>query len=163
MTPEENEAFLRGLAGQAANAATPVANGLADVFRNRVVNIELKEEFHPPGMFWRQVVNHPPAYASGALARSVLPSYAKPTGTGYAESSVGAYAKYAAIQEMGGETWGNHGYMHWVNSGGPWWMKHVYVPQHPYFRPALQAVIRDGSLSRSAVSSFMAKMSPYVR
>lgn len=154
--------FFQGLFGQASTAAAPAANAMADTFRSRVQDVELREEFHPPGMFWRQVVGHPPAYASGALARSVLPSYARGIGP-EASSSVGAYAKYAAIQEEGGDTWGNHGLMHWVNSGGSWYMKRVTIPPHPYFRPALVAVIRDGSLQRSAASAFMARMSPYLR
>lgn len=79
-------------------------------------------------------------------------------------SSVGAYARYAAIQEFGGDTWSDRpgGFMHWVNTGGSWYFRRVHIPQHPYFRPALVAVIRDGSLQRSAVSTFKAYMAPYV-
>lgn len=134
---------------------------MADIFRAQVQNVELKDEFHPPGMFWRQVINHPPAYASGALNRSVLPTYAV-AGTD-ASASVGAYAKYAAIQEEGGDTWSNRpgDFMHWINTGGEWYMRRVTVPPHPYFRPALEKVIRDGSLRRSALSAFSARVMPY--
>lgn len=162
MSPEENEQFLKGLAAQVASAAGPAVNAMAETFKRQVVNVELQEEFHPPGMFWRQVVGHPPAYASGALARSVRVNSAKSPGP-QSEASVGAYARYAAIQEWGGETWGTHGLMHWVNSGGSWYMPHVTIPQHPYFRPALKVVVNDGSLRRSAVEAFKARMSPYLR
>lgn len=164
MTPEENIAFLAGLKGNVADAAGPVVNAMAGTFKRRVTTVELQEEFHPPGMFWRQVVNHPPAYASGALARSVKQGTTTSAG-GIANTSVGAYARYAAIQEIGGDTWSSRpgGFMHWINTGGSWYMRRVHIPQHPYFRPALVAVIRDGSLQRSAVSTFMAYMSPFIR
>jgi phage gpG-like protein len=162
MTPEENFVFLTGLMGKVADAAGPIATAMATTFQRRVTTVELKEEFHPPGMFWRQVVGHPPAYASGALARSVRSGKTVSSGT-QAVASVGAFARYAAIQEFGGDTWGNRGMMHWVNTGGSWYFRRVHVPEHPYFRPALEAVIRDGSLQRSAVSVFAAHMSPYVR
>ncbi len=162
MTPEGNTAFLAGLAGNVASAAGPVATAMADTFQRRVTTVELKQQFHPPRMFWRQAVGHPPAYASGALARSVKRGRTISKGT-QAEASVGAYARYAAIQEFGGDTWGNKGMMHWVNTGGSWYFRRVHVPEHPYFRPALEAVISNGSLQRSAVSAFMARMSPYVR
>lgn len=162
MNPEENRAFLRGLKGKVADAAGPIATAMADTFQRRVTTVELKQQFHSPGMFWRQARGHPPAFASGALERSVKRGRTIVTGV-HAEASVGAYARYAAIQEFGGDTWGNRGMMHWVNTGGSWYMRRVHIPEHPYFRPALEAVIRDGSLQRSAVSSFMAHMSPYVR
>lgn len=165
MTPEENIIFLEGLKGQVADAAGPIATAMAKTFQRRVTTVELQEEFHPPGMFWRQVIGHPPAYASGALARSVRLGVTQSDGAGQATSSVGAYARYAAIQEFGGDTWSSRpgGYMHWVNTGGSWYFRRVHIPQHPYFRPALVAVIRDGSLQRSAVSTFMAYMSPFIR
>lgn len=164
MTPEENIAFLAGLKGKVADAAGPVATAMAQTFQRRVTTVELQQEFHPPGMFWRQAVGHPPAYASGALARSVRVGATVAAG-GHATSEVGAYARYAAIQEFGGETWSNRpgGFMHWINTGGSWYFRRVHIPQHPYFRPALVAVVTDGSLQRSAVSVFMAHMSAYIR
>ncbi|HEX4178489.1 MAG TPA: hypothetical protein VHY57_08630, partial [Rhizomicrobium sp.] len=80
-----------------------------------------------------------------------------------ASALVGATAVYAGIQEFGGWTWGNHGMMHWHNSAGEWFMRRVYVPEHPYMRPAAEGVIRDGSLQRSAILAFEKHVAMFLR
>jgi phage gpG-like protein len=162
MTPEENVAFLGLLSGTVAGSASDIADGMAGVFQSRVQWETLRETSHGVGEFWKATRDRPPAYASGNLARSIVRTAA--FGGIRASATVGATAKYAAIQEYGGWTWpSNHKFMHWVNSGGSWFMKTVYIPEHPYMRPTVEAVIRDGSLQRAAIDAFMEHMFPLVR
>jgi phage gpG-like protein len=158
-TPEENMLFLGRLQDRAESAAAPVANGFAQAFSSQVANVTLRQIVHPPAMFWKAVPGEPPAYATGALARSVIPTYTQTPV--FATSLVGAYSEYAALQEWGGATWPNHHkFMHWINSGGSWYKKRVVIPEHPYFRPTLTRLILDGSFTRSAMSDFMLHMTP---
>jgi phage gpG-like protein len=161
VTPEENVALWESLLATVASSAPDIADGMAKTFQARIQNVTLRESAHAPGQFYRAPRGHPPAYASGTLARSIIrrPAFGGVRATG----SVGATAVYAAIQEFGGYTWGNHGLMHWRNSAGEWFMNDVYVPEHPYFRPTVEATIRDGSLQRSAIVAFEAHMSPLIR
>lgn len=162
MDPSALPGFLGTLKGQAGTAAAPAANAMAETFQSRVQNFTLRQSVHPPGMYWEATVDRPPAYASGALANSVIhiPAF----GGIRATAVVGPTVVYAAIQEFGGDTWPSRGkYMHWTNTRGPWWMKRVTIPQHPYMRPTVEQTIRDGSLQRSAISAFMTRMSPLIR
>lgn len=161
MTPEENVAYWKTLLGTVADSASDVANAMASTFSDRVRNATLKETAHPVGEFYKAPAGRPPAYVTGNLARSIIrtPAFGGIRATG----TVGAFARYAAIQEFGGFTWGDHGFMHWRNSAGEWFMRTVYVPEHPYMRPTLEAVIRDGSLVGSAIDAFMVHMSPVIR
>lgn len=161
MTPDENVKLWESLLATVADSAPDIADGMAEVFQGRVQNFTLRQSIHPPGMFWKATTGRPPAYVTGNLARSIImtPAHGSITAT----ASVGATAVYAAIQEFGGYTWGNRGLMHWRNSGGEWFMRKVFVPEHPYMRPTVEATIRDGSLQRSAIAAFMAHMSPLIR
>jgi len=146
-------AYLRALKDAAAGGAAPAANAMAGAFQDRVVSVTLRQTVHPPGLFWKAMAGRPPAYASGELARSVRMTPAK--GSVLATAYVGAYARYAAMQEFGGFARARtSAYMHWVNSRGSWWMKQVYVPAHPYFEPTVVQMIQDGSLSRAAADAF---------
>ncbi len=146
--------YLRSLRDAVAKAINPADGAMAEAFRDRVVNVTLRETVHAPGEFWKAAPHRPPAYASGGLARSVIL-----TRDGR-KASVGVYARYAALQEFGGVTWpSNHRYMHWVNTGGAWYKERVRVPEHPYFRPTLDAMVRDGMLSRSAADAFYDRIS----
>ncbi len=113
-------------------------------------------------MFWRAPPGRPPAFASGHLVASM---YRTTTFNPVRATSIaGDTAIYAAIQEFGGWTEPTrHKFMHWVNTGGSWFMKHVDIPEHPYFRPALRTIIADGSLQRSAIDAFKRRMPPFVR
>lgn len=157
--------YLRLLQRAAGAAMQPVDDAMASAFAERVRNETLRETSHAPGLFWRAQRGRPPAYAAGNLARSVRAQKAVQTGPAYAHASVGAWAIYAGVQEFGkkGITPVRSDYMHWVNSRGPWWKKRVTVPEHPYFRPTVEAMIRDGSFSRLASSSFWTRISYYFR
>lgn len=153
-------ALLGRIRDAAANAVTPAATAMASGFQDRVTRVTLRETFHPPGEFYKQVPGHPPAYASGSLARSIFMTPAH--GSIRASASVGTTLKYAAIQEWGGWTEPRtHKFMHWRNPM-PWWKKRVVIPEHPYFRPTTEAMIRDGSLTRLAMDAFYKEVRPYL-
>lgn len=162
LTPEENVAYWEALLATVADAAPDVANAMAETMMERVQNVELRIISHSPGMFWKAFRGLPPAYVTGNLERSIHRAPAVGSGM-FAVSNVFSDAIYAGIQEFGGYTWGNHGLMHWRNSAGSWFMREVYVPEHPYMTPAYEAVIRDGTLTRAAMVSFEAHMSPVIR
>lgn len=163
MTPEENVALFKAIRDQASTAAKPAADGMTETFED-AVGRTLKLHAHGPmpagpqhdipfGIFYKATPGAPPAYATGNLARSIMRTPA--SGGITASALVGATAEYAALQEWGGWTEPNSSaYMHWLNTRGPWWKKHVDVPEHPYFRPTVDRTIADGSLSRSAASAF---------
>lgn len=155
-------AYLEALKKAAADAASPAANAMAEAVKYQIQNVALKQVAHAPGLFWKAAPMRPPAYASGALSRSIIlrPASTSIVGT----AMVGATVKYAAIQEFGGKTWPSHSaYMHWVNSGGEWFKKEVTIPPHPYFRPSVDQQIRTGNLTRVAKQAFWVRVMPYLR
>lgn len=154
MTPNEDLKYFKSLQTAVSRSPKSIAKTMADTFTKRVRNDTLKQSFHPPGAFYRAPIGRPPAYASGALSRSVRASAAV-GGATFAYANVNVYSQYGALQEWGGFTWGNHGLMRWTNDAGKWFMNDVRIPEHPYMRPTLEAVIRDGSLQRSAIDSFL--------
>jgi hypothetical protein len=155
-------AYLKALQKAAGDAAPPAANAMAAAFKYQVQNVALKQVAHGPGLFWKAAPMRPPAYVTGFLANSM---YMRPaSGAVYGSASVGITAKYAALQEFGGETWPSRASsMHWVNSGGPWWRKRVLVPPHPYWRPTAERMIRNGDLTRDAYSAFWTRVLPFFR
>jgi phage gpG-like protein len=158
----EEVAQLKYLQRLVASAAPGEANGMAKTFQDRVKNVTLKKVMHPPYTFYKATPGQPPAYASGNLTRSILMKSAYTA----VDSSAIVYstAVYAALQEWGGSTWpSRHNYMHWRNNRGPWWKKKVDVPEHPYMRPTLEAVIRDGTLQGAAISAFEKVTAPAYR
>lgn len=153
-------AYLEALKKAASDAAAPAATAMASAVKYQVQNVALKQVAHGPGQFYRAIPFRPPAYASGFLSRSVV---MRPAATGFTGTAV-VYvgAKYAAIQEFGGKTWPtHHKYMHWVNSGGFWYKKEVTIPPHPYFRPTVDRMVRNGDLTREAKVAFWARVLPY--
>lgn len=161
MDPDELHDYLEALKGSAAVSAPDVANAMALIGQRQTQRM-LRLHAHAPGQFYRAAPGDTPSFATGNLDKSII---RRPAASGAirATAMIGATAKYAAIQEFGGWTWGNHGMMHWHNSAGRWFMRRVYVPEHPYMRPAVESVIRDGSLSRSAVSAFEKHVAPFIR
>lgn len=155
-------AYLRGLQKAAEGAASPAANAMASSFKYQVQNVALKQVQHAQGMFFKAAPSRPPAYASGFLAGSM---YMRPASTAiYGAASVGITAEYAAIQEFGGDTWpSNHKYMHWLNTGGSWYKKRVHIPAHPYWRPTVDRMIRNGDFVRDAKTAFWVRVLPYFR
>jgi phage gpG-like protein len=161
MDLSELPAFLERLQKAAASAAAPAANGMATAVKNRIQNETLKETSHAPYSFYHAVPGRPPAYATGNLAKSIIMTPA--AGGITATATVGATARYAAIQEWGGWTAPRtHLYMHWKNPR-PWWRKRVVIPEHPYFRPTVEKMIRDGSLQRAAYVPFWNRVAPFFR
>jgi phage gpG-like protein len=157
MDLQDLAAYLRNLKKVAATAASPAANAMAQGVQGRIQAV-LRETSHPPYTFWKATMGRPPAYATGNLARSIIftPAY----GGVRATAGVGATMRYAAIQEWGGWTMPNNSrYMHWRNPR-PWWKQRVTIPEHPYFRPTVEAMIRDGSLSQLAKDAFFDRIAP---
>lgn len=152
-------AYLKALQNAAANASTPAANAMASGFQDRVQNVTLKKAAHPPFTFYKATPGQPPAYASGRLARSIVMTPAH--GTIRSSATVGTHLVYSAIQEWGGWTEPRRAlYMHWRNPR-PWWKKHVDIPEHPYMRPTVEAMIRDGTLTRLAADAFYKRVRTY--
>lgn len=153
-------AYLEGLQKAAADAMPAVANAMATAFKYQVQNVALNQVQHGRGMFWKAAPQRPPARVTGALAASM---YIQPASAGYT-ATVGITAKYAWLQEDGGDTWPNKtAYMHWTNTGGPWWKKRVHVPAHPYWRPTRDRMIRNGDFTREASTVFWFRVLPYFR
>jgi phage gpG-like protein len=157
MDPSELHEYLGAYRAAAAKTAPGVANAIADQMENAVQYV-LHSHSHAPGLFYKAEAGDSPSYVTGRLAKSI--NHTPASGEIRATSTVYASAVYAGIQEFGGWTWGNRGMMKWHNSGGRWFMNRVFVPEHPYFRPALERSIRDGSLSRAGVVSFARQMAP---
>ena len=158
MTPGELPGLFARISDLAASAAAPAATMMGRTMEGQVRR-ELSLVGHPPGIFWKAVEGRPPAFASGNLYSQMFatPAY----GAVRATSTVGNTAVYSALQEFGGETWPNRSaYMHWVNDRGAWFMKRVTVPRHPYFEPALEKIIANGTLQGGAMEAFEARMSP---
>lgn len=154
-------AHLEALKKAASNAGPPAATAMAKAVQYQIKNVALKQVAHAPGLFFRAAPMRPPAYASGRLSRSIIMRPA--SGTIRGTAMVGATARYAAIQEFGGKTWPSHGrFMHWVNSGGEWWMREVTIPPHPYFRPTVDRMVHNGDLSRAAYQAFWVRIQPYI-
>lgn len=161
MDLQDLPAYLARLKMAAGSAAAPAANAMAEGVRSRIVNVTLRQAAHAPHTFYKAVAGNAPAYASGNLARSIIMTPA--SGLVRASAGVGATAKYAAIQEWGGWTVPNNGrFMHWRNPR-PWWKKRVDIPEHPYFRPTVEQMIRDGSLTRLASTAFYDRVYPFMR
>jgi hypothetical protein len=153
-------AYLEGLKKTVSDSMPAAANAMASAFKYQVQNVTLNQVQHGPGMFWKAAPQRPPARVTGFLASSMFLTPAS-VGSG-ASALVGITAKYAWIQEDGGDTWPNNGtYMHWKNTRGPWWKKRVHIPAHPYWRTTRDRMIRNGDLSREAYQAFWVRVLPY--
>jgi hypothetical protein len=156
-------AYLEALQKAAEDAMPAAANAMASSFKYQVQNVALNQVHHGPGMFWKAAPSRPPARVTGFLAASMFMTPALGGGAS-ATALVGITAKYAWLQEDGGDTWPNKGtYMHWKNTRGPWWKKRVHVPAHPYWRPTRDRMIRNGDLTREASTAFWVRVLPYFR
>lgn len=154
-------AYLKNLQRVAADAIPPAATAMAEAVKYQIQNVALKQVAHGPGMFFRAAPMRPPAYASGFLSRSIIMRPASGSGTAY----VAATALYAGVQEFGSrEQWpSNAKYMHWTNSGGSFYKKTTKIPPHPYFRPTVDRMVRNGDLTRAASGAFWVRVQPYLR
>jgi phage gpG-like protein len=148
---------LEALRDRAATAAPPTVMAMADTYRDHLKKVTLRRSFAAPGQFGTPAApGSPPAWRTGELAKSVTTTPGLQSGL-VATASVGPHTIYAATQEHGGVHFARRArYMHWVNSGGSWYLKRVDIPARPYMGPALDEVIGDGSLVKSAMEAFMA-------
>jgi len=148
--------MFEGIAAKVTDAAKPAVKAMADTFQDYVVR-ELNRFQVSVGAFGTPSPAHvgPPAHRSGKLAGSVLVSPGA-SGGGVATSSVAPHTIYARTQEVGEiHRPTRFKYMHWINDGGEWWRKMVDIPERPYMRPAHDATIANGSLTRAAMAAFM--------
>ena len=159
MTPGELPGFFAGVKDLAASAAAPAATMMGRTMEGQTRR-ELSRHSHPgPGVFFKAVQGDTPAFVTGGLYSQMF--YTPAHGAIRATSTVANSAVYAGIQEFGGRTWPNRSaYMKWKNDRGTWWKKLVNVPEHPYFVPALEVIIANGTLQGGAMEAFMARMSP---
>jgi len=155
VTVDELPAMFEGIAAKVLDAAKPAVDAMADTFQDYVVR-ELNRFQVSIGAFGTPSPAHigPPAHRSGKLAGSVTVSPGA-SGGGVATASVAPHTIYARTQEVGEIHRAKRLYMHWINDGGEWWRKMVDIPERPYMRPAHDATIADGSLTRAAMEAFV--------
>jgi hypothetical protein len=149
--------LLEALRDRAAASAPPTVMAMADTYRDHLKGVTLRRSFAAIGQYGTPASpGSPPAWRTGELARSVWTTPGLQSGL-VARASVGPHVIYAATQERGGVHERRRArYMHWVNSGGSWYLKRVDIPARPYLQPALDDVIGDGSLVKAAMETFMA-------
>lgn len=154
--------ILEGIADRASDAAPPVAREMARVYSVHLSRVTLRRTFSAPGQFGTPApVGGPPAWRTGHLAESVTSWPGAQSGM-RATWHAGPHTVYAAVQQFGRHIYARRfKYMHWTNDGGEWWKKHVYVPARPYADVALDEVVADGSLLRSAALTFRAYVGFY--
>lgn len=157
ITLEELPGVLKAIRDKAATAAPPAVMAMADAYKDHLTRVTLRRSFAAPGQFGTPAApGQPPAHRTGRLSASVRVTPGLQGGL-VATASVAPHTIYAVTQEYGGiHVPVRARYMHWVNSGGEWWKKRVYIPARPYMRPALEETIADGSLTKAAAEAFMA-------
>jgi hypothetical protein len=155
VTIEELIAKLEAIRDDAAAAMPECAMAMADTYKTHLITVTLRRSFAAPGQFGTPApVGSPVAWRTGALAASVTAWPGVSTGF-TATAHVAPHTVYAATQEYGRHIYARRfEFMHWRNTGGEWWKKHVYVPPRPYLHPALADVVADGSLVRAAAERF---------
>ena len=159
ITPEEVTGFLKAIQARAADAAPPTVMAIGQTYQKHLQKVTLRRSFAAVGQYGTPASpGQPPAWRTGELARSVITAAGPSSGTS-ASAVVGPHTVYAVTQERGGVHEARRArYMRWVNSGGFWSLRRVEIPPRPYMRPALDDVMGDGSLTRAAMESFMAKV-----
>lgn len=155
-------AYLESLKKAASDAMPAAANAMAEGVKYQIQNVALKQVQHGRGMFFKAAPMRPPAYVTGHLSQSII---MRPASASLASTAtVMATADYAYLQEFGGKTWpSHHKYMKWTNTGGTWYKKEVTIPPHPYFRPTVDRMIRNGDLTRAASTAFWVRVMPFFR
>lgn len=153
VTPEQNLEHLIWLLELAMAGAPATATRMAEYIRWRVAEITLRTYFHAPGEWYGSRPGEPPAYASGALARSlyVIPAYSGLRATATVQTDL----DYSRILEFGCVvTPKDKKFMHWVDSRGSWYHPMLVVPEHPYLSTTTDDSIHDGSLQDEAIERF---------
>jgi hypothetical protein len=148
---------LEALRDRAATAAPPAVTAIGQTYQKHLQKVTLRRYFTTPGQFGTSSPpGQPPAWRTGALARSVVTAVSASSGM-TATARVGPHVIYARTQEEGGVHEARRArYMHWVNSGGSWYLKRVVIPPRPFMEPALRECVENGSLSRAAAEAFLA-------
>ena len=151
--------MLREIRDRAADAAPVTVMAIADEYKKHLTRVTLRRYFATPGQFGTSSPpGQPPAWRTGELARSVTSELTAASGM-TASAAVGPHTIYSRIQSGGGVNRPVRARsMHWVNSGGSWYLKRVRIPARPFMGPALDDVIADGSLTRAAMEAFYAKV-----
>ena len=159
ITPEEVPGFLKLIRDRAADAAPPAVTAIAQTYQKHLQKVTLRRSFAAPGQFGTPAApGQPPAWRTGALARSVWTT-AGPSSGATASAWVGPHVIYARIQNQGGVNRPTHAkYMHWVNSGGSWYLKRVDIPARGYMRPALEDCLANGSLTEAGMEAFYVRV-----
>jgi hypothetical protein len=154
--PSALPGVLKALRDKVAEAAPPTVMAMAGTYKDHVQKVTLRRSFAAPGQFGTPASpGSPPAWRTGELAKSIRVAPGVQSGL-VATASVAPHVIYAATQEHGGVHYARQArYMHWINSGGEWWKKRVDIPARPYMAPAVRECIEDGSLTKSAMETFM--------
>ena len=163
MTPAELPAYLEGIKTRVEASAVPVADAIAESYKNHLVGYTLHESgSHPPVTRTPAPPGRPPAFMTGGLAASVTKTPAV-GGGGVAWSYVAPHTIYAGTQEYGGIHVGKPLMWLWVRYIGPaevkrrGWRRHtVDIPARPYMSTAVAETVADGSLTRAAMETFEA-------
>lgn len=161
MTPEELVDAFQRYRDRAAEAMPEVAMAMADTYKDHLTRVTLRRTYASPfpgppgkGQYGTPAPEGgPPAYRFGNLARSVI-SWPGGSSGFSATAHVAPTVIYAGVQEYGAEIGAHRLYMRWFNSRGWWYKRHVSIPPRPYLGPALDDVMADGSLERSAALEF---------
>lgn len=159
-TPEQYLAWLEAVEAKERMAAHAVAEAMAEFIAERIRNETLRRRRTAPGQYYKAKKGDPPAYGTGALARSIYTTTASGSAL-RAGAEVGSTDKRAALFEFGGcvLTERSRPVMKWHDSGG-WWSHHRLPlsgtwPEHPFLRPTVEAAIDDGSLREAAIKAFI--------
>jgi hypothetical protein len=148
---------LEALRDRAATAAPPAVTAIGQTYQKHLQKVTLRRYFATPGQFGTSSPpGQPPAWRTGAMARSVT-TVVGPSSGMTATASVGPHVIYARTQNEGGIHRPSRArYMHWINSGGSWYLKRVNIPARPFMEPALRECIENGSLTKAAAEAFLA-------
>jgi hypothetical protein len=163
VTPAELPAYLEGIKARVEAAAIPVANAIAETYKEHLVGYTLHESgSHAPVTRTPAPPGRPPAFMTGGLAASVTKTPAT-GGGGVAWSYVAPHTIYASTQEYGGVHIGKPFMWLWVRYIGPmavmdrgWLRRTVDIPARPYMSTAVSETVANGSLTRAAMESFEA-------
>jgi phage gpG-like protein len=139
---EDVSGKLRAMQDKARYAAAAAAVAMGVDFSVEVQAEELRRYSHAYGEPTNSPPGEPPAYVSGALARSVYPEPVEVSGT-TAKVIVGGHVVYARIHELSGWAGRDHA---------------SFLPKRPYLKPAAERFIGSRAATTSAVRGWLTVM-----
>jgi hypothetical protein len=165
VTFDELPGYLMAIKARVAASAVPVADAMADKYKDHLTGVTLLESgSHPPVTRTPAPPGRPPAVMPGGVNGSLVGSVTKAPAAGaggIATASVQPNTIYAATQEWGSRHVG-HMWL-WVRYIGPmavlergWLRREVDIPERPYMRTAVAETMATGELGRSAGDRFEA-------